>query len=61
MTIPVRVMIGAAVVSCAGIVIAASGSNDAGGAITVAGWLAFVFAIHRYGRSGNANAKTENA
>ncbi len=47
-----NMIIGAAVASCAGIVIAASGSGTLGGAITVGGWLAFIGAIHRFGRAG---------
>ena len=49
---PVRTMLAGAVASILGILVAASGSGTAGGAITVAGWLVLVLSIHRYGRSG---------
>lgn len=52
MTNPVRSMLAAAVASCVGIVVAASGSGTLGGVITVAGWLAFIASIHRFGRAG---------
>ena len=52
MSDPVRVLIGAACVSVIGIIVAASGQGTAGGAITLAGWLALVYAIHRFGRAG---------
>jgi hypothetical protein len=41
-----------AIVSCAGIVIAASGHGTPGAIVTLAGWLAFVYGIHRFGRAG---------
>ncbi|HSQ64890.1 MAG TPA: hypothetical protein VLM85_16815 [Polyangiaceae bacterium] len=43
---------GGAVVSLAGIVAAAAGSNTLGGGATLAGWLALVYGIHRFGRTG---------
>lgn len=49
---PIRILIGGACVSVAGIVVAASGQGTTGGAITLAGWLALVYAIHRFGRAG---------
>ena len=49
---PLRTMLAGAIASAIGIVVAASGSGTAGGAITVAGWVVLVFSIHRYGRSG---------
>lgn len=49
---PLRILLAGACVSVAGIVIAASGQGSAGGAITVAGWLTLVYAIHRFGRAG---------
>ena len=52
MSDPLRVLVGGACVSVIGIVVAASGQGTAGGAITVAGWLALVYGIHRFGRAG---------
>ena len=49
---PIRVLIGGALASIAGIVIAASGNGTAGGVVTLSGWLALVAAIHRFGRAG---------
>ena len=49
---PIRVLVAGACVSVAGIVVAASGNGTAGGAIVLAGWLALVYAIHRFGRAG---------
>lgn len=49
------VIVGAAIVSCVGIVVAASGAGTLGGVITVAGWIAFIGAIHRLGRSGKSS------
>jgi len=43
---------GGAVASLAGIVAAAAGSNTLGGGATLAGWLALVYGIHRFGRAG---------
>ena len=45
-------IMGGAVVSLAGIVAAAAGNNTLGGGATVAGWLALVYGIHRFGRGG---------
>ena len=52
MSDPIRILLAGACVSVVGIVIAASGQGTAGGAVTLAGWLALVYAIHRFGRSG---------
>jgi hypothetical protein len=52
-----RLIVLGAVFSCAGIVIAATGSTNVGGAIVLASWLAFVAGIHRYGRSGHDESK----
>ncbi len=41
-----------AITSCAGIVIAAAGNPTPGGVIVLAGWLAMVAGIHRFGRAG---------
>lgn len=49
---PIRVLVAGASASIIGIVVAATGQGTAGGAITVAGWLALVYAIHRFGRAG---------
>ncbi len=53
---PIRILLAGACISIAGIVVAASGPSHglgtAGGAITLAGWLALVYAIHRFGRAG---------
>ena len=49
---PIRVLLAGACASIIGIVVAASGQGTAGGAITLAGWIALVFAIHRFGRAG---------
>jgi hypothetical protein len=43
---------GGAVVSLVGIVAAAAGSSALGGGATLAGWLALVYGIHRFGRAG---------
>jgi hypothetical protein len=48
----VRAMTLGAVVSCVGILVAATGGTASGGVITLAGWLAFVYGIHRFGRAG---------
>ncbi len=53
---PLRIILGGACASIVGIVIAASGRGDVGGAITLAGWLALVAGIHRFGRSGLKDA-----
>ena len=45
-------ILGGAVVSLAGIVAAAAGNNTLGGGATLAGWLALVYGIHRFGREG---------
>jgi hypothetical protein len=50
---PLRAMLAGAIASVTGIVIAASGSGTAGGAITLGGWLVLVVSIHRYGRTGS--------
>ena len=52
MTDPIRVMLAGAALSIAGIVIAASGNGNVGGAVTLGGWLLLVAAIHRFGRAG---------
>ncbi len=41
-----------AIVSCVGIVLAAAGNPNLGGATLLAGWLALVLSIHRFGRAG---------
>ena len=46
----VRLLVGGALASAVGIVLAASGSSTLGGAITLAGWLALVASVHRFGR-----------
>ncbi len=51
---PLRMIVGGALASIVGIVIAASGSGSVGGAIVLAGWLALVWGIHRFGREGRA-------
>jgi hypothetical protein len=48
----VQILLGGAIASIAGIVVAASGHGTAGGAITLGGWLALVYAIHQFGRAG---------
>ena len=48
----IQILLAGASVSIAGIVVAATGQGTAGGAITVAGWLALVYGIHRFGRAG---------
>ncbi len=50
----VTLIAGGALVSIAGIVLAAAGNNPLGGAVTLAGWLALVWGIPRFGRSGPA-------
>ncbi len=37
-----------------GLSVAGSASPIAGGVVVVAGWLGFVFSLHRYGRVGSA-------
>jgi hypothetical protein len=49
---PLRFIVAGACASIVGIVVAASGSGTAGGAITLAGWLALIGGIHRFGRAG---------
>jgi hypothetical protein len=48
----IQILLAGACASVLGIVIAASGQGPAGGAVTLAGWLALVYAIHRFGRAG---------
>jgi hypothetical protein len=45
-------MLGGAVASLAGIVAAAAGNGTLGGGVTLAGWAALVYGIHRFGRAG---------
>lgn len=52
MTGSVRTMVVGAAASAIGIALAASGSGALGGWITMAGWLALVGGIHRFGRAG---------
>jgi hypothetical protein len=49
---PLRFIVAGACASILGIVVAASGEGTAGGAITLAGWLALIGGIHRFGRAG---------
>jgi hypothetical protein len=42
-----------AVTSCVGIVMAAAGIGAVAAVITLAGWLAFIAGIHRYGRGAD--------
>jgi hypothetical protein len=46
----IQTILAGACISVAGIVVAASGQGTVGGAITLAGWLALVYGIHRFGR-----------
>ena len=52
MSDPIRILLAGAGASIVGIVVAATGQGTYGGAITLAGWLALVYAIHRFGRAG---------
>lgn len=40
----------AAAVSALGVALAGTVSRDVGGPVVVAGWLAFLYALHRFGR-----------
>jgi hypothetical protein len=44
----------AAVTSVLGIAVAGTVSKTAGGVLLVIGWLAFVYALHSFGRAGSA-------
>ncbi len=46
-----RLLVAAAGTSAVGIAIAGTASRVGGGIIVVAGWLAFVYALHAFGRS----------
>jgi hypothetical protein len=47
-----RTVLGAAAaVSASGVLLAGTVSRDVGGPVVVVGWLAFLFALHRFGRS----------
>jgi hypothetical protein len=48
-----RAVVVAAGVSVAGVAVAGTFSRTVGGAVLVLGWLAFVYALHSYGRSGS--------
>lgn len=48
----VRAILAGALTSCAGIVVAAADHPTVGGVVVVAGWVTFVFGIHRFGRQG---------
>ena len=48
----VNVMLGGAAIAAVGIALAAAGNATAGGVLTLAGWLALVGGIHRFGRAG---------
>lgn len=47
-----RVLGGAAALSAAGAFVSGTVSRNVGAALLVVGWVAFVFALHRYGRLG---------
>jgi hypothetical protein len=47
-----RVLLSAAVVSAIGVGVAGSASPVGGGVILVLGWIAFVYGLHTFGRSG---------
>ncbi len=49
---PLRIILLGGCASIIGIFVAATGSGSVGGAITLAGWLALVLGIHRFGRAG---------
>ena len=49
-----RLVVAAAVLVAVGLSIAGSASQTVGGVLLVAGWLLFIFALHRYGRVGSA-------
>jgi hypothetical protein len=49
-----RLVVGAAILVAVGLSLAGSLSQTAGGVVLVAGWLLFIFALHRYGRVGSA-------
>jgi hypothetical protein len=42
----------AAAVSVLGVLLAGTVSRDVGGPVVVVGWLAFLYALHRFGRVG---------
>jgi hypothetical protein len=46
-------LVAAAGTSVLGLAIAGTVSRTAGGVLLVAGWLAFVYALHSFGRSGS--------
>ncbi|HEX7603271.1 MAG TPA: hypothetical protein VF316_16750 [Polyangiaceae bacterium] len=41
----------AAAVSASGVLLAGTVSRDVGGPVVVVGWIAFLYALHRFGRS----------
>jgi hypothetical protein len=46
-------LVRAAVTSVLGIAVAGTMSKTAGGVLLVIGWLAFVYALHSFGRAGS--------
>ena len=49
----------AGAVSATGLFLLAMGKRDAGGAIVLAGWCAFIVALHAFGRLGSGEPKEE--
>ena len=50
-----KALMGAAGASALGLVIAGTASPVVGGAIVVAGWAAFLYALHSFGRAGGGD------
>jgi hypothetical protein len=50
--VALRIIGAGAVISCVGIAAGAMGSGTAGAVLLVGGWLALIYGIHRFGRSG---------
>lgn len=47
-----RALLLAGVIVLAGLALAATVDRNFGGVVVLAGWVAFVFSLHRFGRSG---------
>jgi hypothetical protein len=51
-----RAMFGAALLTVAGVAVAAIASREVGGVVLLGGWVAFVWALHAFGRAGGRRA-----
>ena len=54
-----RILLTAASISAVGVAVAGTVSRVAGGVIVVAGWLAFLYGLHAFGRAGSSRPATD--